>query len=123
MNKFSEQKEIIFAGKKCSVACDGKCSKAWGINLRPRKYFDEDSPDDYVWLSDDELGDAPDNPESYKDGQGKPQCRKDRLNKWCVRECERSQLETVGVEMILPDLTNPSPNIKSRTTEWRNQNS
>lgn len=49
---------IRFCGQDCDVSCDRHCSKAWGINGRPRRALSDD-PDDYVWLGDDELDLAP----------------------------------------------------------------
>lgn len=85
------QRDIIYFGQSIVVACDEKCNKAWGMNSRPKEYFDNNE-DDYAYLSDDELGDAPINPGTYEGFEmtGKPQTKEERLNKWCVRECERS---------------------------------
>lgn len=73
------------------VHCDGKCNKAWGINLRTEIRLSETNIDDNVWLADDELGEAPDDPGTYEGFHGKPSLLDgpDRQNKWCVRECER----------------------------------
>jgi hypothetical protein len=81
---------IIFFGELMILACDGKCTKAWGINNRPSISFDEDDPDDMAFLADDELGDAPKDPGTYEGGHGKP--ANPVHNKWCTRECERSSL-------------------------------
>lgn len=85
-------KAIIYFGQPCVVACDARCDKAWGINSRPRVEFDPDDPDDHAMYADGELGAAPSDPGTYEGGQGKPQSKAERLNKWCVRECERSVL-------------------------------
>lgn len=88
-----------------AFACDANCRKAWGINSRPKVQFSDD-PDDYAFLTDAELGDAPDDPGTYEGGHGKPTHPDDRLNKWCVRECERSVI--VGTEAgvgALPDFS------------------
>ncbi len=75
------QKHITFFGQRCTLACDAKCHKAWGINNRPKVYLEDqtqtvrgfgypadhypqDMPEDfdednYASLSDDELPDAP----------------------------------------------------------------
>lgn len=63
------QKNIQYFGQPVTVACDGKCHKAWGWPARPRSYtFPEDHPefdeDAFELLSDDELPDAPDDPGS-----------------------------------------------------------
>lgn len=65
--------KIIFCGAKCVLSCDGNCSKAWGINWSLEKY----EP-------------APTDPGTYEDGHAKPTDKKH--NKWCARECERSDL-------------------------------
>jgi hypothetical protein len=82
---------ITYFGQPAALACDGNCAKAWGINNRPRIIIDEDE-DDYIWLADDAVGIAPDDPGTYEglEACGKPQEPADRLNKWCARECERS---------------------------------
>lgn len=81
---------VLYFGEPCLVACDAKCDKAWGINNRPRVEFDANDPDDYAFLPDHELGEAPADPGTYEGGVAKP-CHPDaRLNKWCARECERS---------------------------------
>ena len=83
-------REIQLGSGKCTLACDAKCHKAWGINSRHRITFDEKDEDDYAFLSDGELGRAPEDPGTYEGGQAKPRTVKERLNKWCYRECERS---------------------------------
>ncbi len=82
------EKIIQYFGRPWKVACDEKCSKAWGINNRPSEKI-SDNPDDFVWLSDDELGEAPIDPGTYEGGQAKPTNKSEIPNKWCVRECER----------------------------------
>ena len=96
------------------LVCDGNCSKAWGITKRPRRSLSDDQ-DDYVYIADSELGTAPKDPESYEGGVAKPVNKEDRLNKWCARECERSDMAQLGEELVLPDLENPRPNIPRRT--------
>lgn len=44
------EKEIPFLGKMRTLACDGKCEKAWGINRRPRVQFSEEDSDDFAYL-------------------------------------------------------------------------
>jgi len=55
------EKIILYFGQDAKVACDEKCNKAWGVSSRPCESLSDD-PDDIVWLSDSELGDAPENP-------------------------------------------------------------
>lgn len=83
-------KDIVWFGQAAVLSCDAKCDKAWGLNSRPRIEFDPEDPDDYAFLADDELGEAPYDPGTYEGGHAKPRSKKDRLNKWCARECERS---------------------------------
>lgn len=76
------------AGQELIIACDGKCEKAWGVNARPFIGLDKDDTDDIVWLSDSELGVAPIDPGTREGGDSKP--IQPKHNKWCFRECERS---------------------------------
>ena len=93
-------KQITFFGQQVTMACDGRCAKAWGISQRPKVEFDPKEPDDVAWLADDELGEAPADPGTYEGGHAKPDGPHD-MNKWCARECERSKMfrysETVTV--------------------------
>ena len=103
------QKEITWFGEKCILACDGKCHKAWGINSRPTRQLSENE-DDYEFLSDNELGEAPENPGTYEGGYGK---NPKSLNKWCARECERSEIVDDGESIILKNFDKPVKNIKN----------
>jgi hypothetical protein len=97
-------KAITWFGKPAVIVCDGECSQAWGINHRPRVQLSDD-PDDYEFLADGELGEAPRNSGTYEGQHGKPSdySDPDRQNKWCCRECERSAIvEPAGV-VVLPD--------------------
>lgn len=98
-------KAITYFAKPCAVACDAKCEKAWGINNRPQVQFDKNDDDDTAYLPDDDLGIAPDDPGTYEGGYGKPQLPNQRLNKWCVRECERSAIADLGELVELPDFS------------------
>jgi hypothetical protein len=103
------QKEITYWGERIIVACDGKCDKAWGRNSRPKIQLSETDEDDYAYLSDDELGEAPENPGTSEGGIGKPS---DHFhNKWCVRECERCARAAIGEKVILPDYSKRRYNI------------
>jgi len=88
-------REINWFGEKKILCCDGNCRKAWGINNRPEIQLSDD-PDDTVYLADDELGTAPEDPGTYEGGHAKPRASfwmtASRLNKWCARECERSEI-------------------------------
>ena len=104
------QKDIQYFGSPATVVCDENCKKAWGGIDRPKAYniFGEykrlsDAQvndlsmrkgfdiDDWAYLADDELGTAPDNPGTYEGGESKPTDDLYKLNKWCVRACERSE--------------------------------
>lgn len=115
------EKEIIFFGQKAKIGCDEKCNKAWGINNRPQ-FFPElgreklygygceyhwpgqdpsneglDWDDDNsVYLPDNQLGEAPENPGTYEGGHAKPTCDTEKGNKWCARECERCAMSKPG---------------------------
>jgi hypothetical protein len=84
-------KQILFCGKTAIVCCDAKCNKAWGINNRPKVQLSKDE-DDYAFLADGELGEAPVDPGTYEGDHAKPQTDAERMNKWCVRECERCRM-------------------------------
>ncbi|MBS4000760.1 MAG: hypothetical protein KGZ71_09800 [Desulfobulbaceae bacterium] len=115
------EKIITFFGQKVKVACDEKCNKAWGNSQRPRLYpeisetrifglngesvypdgndpLDEQEIDfdNFIFCSDDELGDAPIDPQTYEGDQAKPTNESDYGNKWCVRECERCEMSEPG---------------------------
>ena len=92
-------RRITYCGQPATIACDGLCEKAWGLQNRPRLYFarpDED-PDDYAWLTDAETPQAPADPGTYEGGEAKPTTREERLvSKWCARECERCVMTPAG---------------------------
>lgn len=105
-------KQILFFGKECLLACDGNCSKAWGINTRPKILYDDDGDeDDYDYLSDEELLVAPIDPGSYEGGHAKPTEKGRKLNKWCARECERAILLDLGEISYLPSFVSRRKNI------------
>lgn len=85
-------KSILWMGSATVLACDGKCDKAWGITMRPKIDMSED-PDDVAYLADCELGDAPKDPGTYEGGYAKPKSP-DEMNRWCSRECERSDVKS-----------------------------
>jgi hypothetical protein len=111
-------KGITFAGKPVVVGCDAKCNKAWGRNSRPQKHFDE--ADDFAYLPDGDLGEAPIDPGTYEGGHAKPTSLKQAPNKWCVRECERCAMTNVIPkqmgELKLPDFSKPVYNIPNKHT-------
>jgi hypothetical protein len=112
-------KAIFYFENPCAVACDARCDKAWGINSRPKIEFDPEEPDDYAYKSDRELGLAPVDPGTYEGGHGKPQHPDERLNKWCVRECERSAMGEQGELIVLRDFSRRRFNMPWRHSEQR----
>jgi hypothetical protein len=108
----SNQTTIQYFRQPVIVLCDEKCNKAWGINSRPKEQLSENE-DDYAFLSDSELGEAPEDPGTYEGGQGKPSSSKYFPNKWCVRECERCGRFYADEEIIKPDFSKRVYNIKT----------
>ena len=96
------EKIIQYCSHNMKVSCDGKCNKAWGVSLRQKVQLSEDI-DDFYFLSDSELGEAPIDPGSYEGGHAKPISVEYFPNKWCVRECERCKRGEVNEEIKLPD--------------------
>jgi hypothetical protein len=70
-----------------------------GSNSHPRVQL-SGHVDDFAWLADGELGDAPADPGTYEGlaMEGKPATvtGPDDLNRWCVRECERMSVSEPG---------------------------
>ena len=91
------EKLIVFSGQRARVACDGLCGKAWGSNTRPRVALSAE-PDDFAWLADGELGEAPADPGTSEGYDAKPVSvtGPDDINRWCVRECERMVMSWPG---------------------------
>lgn len=90
------KEELIYCGYEATVVCDEVCDKAWGITSRPKIHLDEENSEDFVWLADHELGTAPIDPGTYEGGHAKPTSKEERMNKWCIRECERCTMSTLG---------------------------
>jgi hypothetical protein len=113
-------KNILYCGQATVLACDGKCEKAWGLDTRPHVDLDPENPDDFYFLSDAELGQAPDDPGTEEGGHRKPQSPEQKLeSKWCARQCERSTLARPGKSIVLPDLSKHLYNIKSHEPDQR----
>jgi len=87
-----------------------RCAPDQGVVFGRHRY------DHFVYLPDSSLGIAPADPGTEEGGVRKPQHPDDRLNKWCVRACERcviaeraaaravTQLvDCLGVLLPLPD--------------------
>src|SRR5262245_5976483 len=98
-------KQILYFGHELILVCDARCDKAWGINRRPRVQLSPTDEDDYAFLADGELGEAPADPGTAEGGHRKPRTPGERLNKWCCRECERSLKIEPGKDFELPDFT------------------
>lgn len=96
-------KTILWFGQTMVLGCDANCSKAWGISQRPKLDLSDD-PDDVAYLADSELGDAPMSPGTYEGGFTKPSSPAG-MNKWCSRECERSDMATTAGRLKLPDFS------------------
>jgi hypothetical protein len=108
------EQEILFCGQQVLLRCDGRCDKAFGINGRPQRSLSDDE-DDYVFLSDAEVGEAPPPGKTVGMSEGghmkpsaTPLTDPSQMNKWCARECERSILTETNEP--IPDLSNPQPN-------------
>lgn len=109
--------EITFFGQKARVACDELCIKAWGINSRPLVQLSDDE-DDFEWLADGELPDAPADPGTYEGNDGKPPFAAYFPNRWCVRECERCKMTPPGkpnAPLALPDFSQRIRNRPAQT--------
>jgi hypothetical protein len=134
------EKRIVYFAQDARAGCDNDCRKAWGIQCRPRVYFDaggspvgigtstsdmqeieegtlpflkrdeEVDPDNHAYIPDRLLGKAPTDPGTYEGGHGKPDWRPrtgEKMNKWCVRQCERCVMTTPGNSdgpLALPDM-------------------
>lgn len=115
------EKIITYFGQQAKVACDEKCEKAWGISERQTVSLSDDE-DDFAWLSDNELSEAPEDPGTYEGGDGKPVDKIGIPNKWCVRECERCKMSKPGEynqPLKLDDWSNRVYNIPGRELELK----
>jgi len=95
------EKIILIFGERTKVACDEKCNKAFGKDTRPKVQLDGNDTDDYAWLADWELDEAPVNPGTRQSGQSKPVNKAEIPNAWCVGQCERCVKETRKFESHL----------------------
>lgn len=107
--------QIVYCGQNVLVGCDGKCNKAWGTSVREKVILDPENEDDYRYLTDSELGDAPENPGTTEGASCKPLATETKHNKWCVRECERSQIENNLEDLVLYDFDKEYYNVDYRT--------
>jgi len=108
------KQDILFCGFELVLVCDGRCEKAWGINNRPQNQLDPDNEDDYEYLADNELGEAPKDPGTYEGGHAKPRTPEQRMNKWCARECERSSTFKRDEEIKVKDFS-----VRMANYPWR----
>lgn len=109
-------KLVTYFHQPMAIACDAKCEKAWGISSRPKVELSDD-PDDYAYLADDELGEAPADPGTYEGADAKPVTPDERMNKWCCRECERCVSASMGKRAELRDFSKRLYNQPSKHTE------
>lgn len=93
----------VRAGEGYLLACDGNCTKAWGVRNRPWVQLGKED-DDIGFLSDSELGDAPVGEEPSEGGDTKPYSPLAK-NKWCARQCERSVIAATEDTVQLPDFS------------------
>jgi len=109
-------KYLTFFGRNATHACDGKCRKAWGRNGgRPTIQLSDDE-NDWAYLADDELGDAPIDPGTREGNDAKPLKVRgpDDINRWCVRECERAWMSPYGDEEGQPNAAPDLPDFTGR---------
>jgi hypothetical protein len=104
-------KQVLYFRHELVLVCDARCDKAWGINGRPRVQLSATDEDDYAFLADGELGEAPVDSGTAEGSHRKPRTPEERLNKWCCRECERSRMVKPGEDFELPDFTGRVSNI------------
>jgi hypothetical protein len=101
---------VIYFGQTMRVGCDRQCNKAWGIVSRPTIALSDD-PDDFAYLADGELGEAPADPSTGEGSVHKPLSPDEFPQKWCVRQCERCAKSAPGKTHELLTLTNWSKRV------------
>ncbi len=111
-------KLILFYARWSVLVCDGRCDKAWGWEGRPKRQLSQNE-DDYVYLGDEELGEAPEPGRTaicMEGADAKPSrvrlfdVDSMLMNRWCARQCERSTV----IDVSLPDMVHPEPNMLKR---------
>lgn len=107
-------KSILYMGRGQLLTCDGNCKKAWGIQNRPKLQLGDDE-DDFAYLSDSELGDAPTHPGTYEGGHENRR-GPDSMNKWCSHQCEQSCMADNVSSISLPNWEQRSVN-----QPWKHQ--
>jgi hypothetical protein len=108
---------VLFAGQLAKVNCDERCEKAFGVSERPTHRLSK-KEDDWEYLADHEVGEAPEDPGTSEGGHRKPINKQGIPNKWCIRECERCNMSRLGKhEEPLPiiDFTKRIHNLKPLT--------
>ena len=113
------EKLITYCQQPAKIGCDEKCNKAWGSAGRPKIQL-SDNEDDYVFLADGELGEAPVNPGTYEGEHAKPLTLAEAPNKWCARACERLSMSKPGESdqpLKLKDFSRRRYNFHSRQAE------
>jgi hypothetical protein len=98
------------------VGCDGQCHKAWGNQDRKRQQL-SDIDDDWAYLADDELGEAPAESDWWEGGYNKPESPTLFPNKWCVRACERCSIADTEQDLKLKDFSQRFYNMPSLHTK------
>ena len=94
--------EILWFGRKAILACDAKCSHAWG-RRRPKRMLSNDC-DDFESVSDYEAGPCPfSGMDLDSDGGDMKPNSPEGKNKWCARSCERSVIVGLDDPIVLPD--------------------
>jgi len=109
---------ITYFGQKAKVVCDRNCNKAWGMANRPQIQLSDDE-NDWAYLSDSELGEAPIDPGTIEGWHSKPLSSDEFPNKWCVRQCERCEISSPG-EYDKP-LTPPDFSKRFYNMHWRDE--
>lgn len=99
-----------------ALLCDGQCDKAWGAGDRAIVQLSDDE-NDYEYLSDNELEQAPENPGSFEGWDYKPRCQADLHNRWCARACERAVKIPLWHIDALPDFTQRIRNLPKKEPE------
>ncbi len=90
----------LYFGQHTHLSCDANCAKACGGATAALPMLKKTE-----WLADHELDDAPTSPGTAEGGHSKPLVAKERHNKWCARECERSVITRSDEWIEMPDWT------------------
>lgn len=107
MNQPTLFRRITYLSQTAFVGCDEHCEKAWGKHQRPSSL--DPNTETKFFLADTELGRAPLDPGTEEGPDRKPTLPNDKLNRWCVRECERSSMGPSLVDLRVPDFSQRTP--------------